>query len=749
MSLQMGVALPIALLTLAAWGQKTAPMPVPVPSPPAASGSNLFESKVRPTLLSSCVGCHGKDAAQGGLRLDAPISAVQAQEVVRRIKGEGGKPRMPLGASLPADKIAALETWVRQGAKWPTNATLTAPSLMEKGKTHWAFQPLKCPVVPRAKNAQNAAWIRNPIDAFIMQRLEASGLKPAPTATRRELIRRVTYDLIGLPPTPEEVSAFENDKSPNAWEKVVDRLLANPHYGEKWGRHWLDLVRYAETNSYERDNPKPYIAKYRDYVIRAFNDDKPYDRFVREQIAGDELPDANGESLIATAYYRLGIWDDEPADMLQAQYDELDDLVATTGQAFLGLTLDCARCHDHKLDPIPQKDYYRFLAIFHNINRFKNGGPTDETLYFANAAKKQEYERAVTELAANRTANQTALAAMETAWREHRAQLIHSGDLSDLRYRYYEGTWTAFPNFDKLKPVSVGVLTPALIDLRPHKREENFGFVYEGVLNAPKEGEYTFYLDSDDNSRILLAGKQILEKNAPGGQGQEQRATIHLAAGSVPFRLEFMQGNSLYGLSVGWSGPGFARRPLSTAESCDVMGLPTLLAAELPLLFNQEKANQYARLVKTKAELDRQPMPTAEKILCVSESGPKPVDTFLMQRGNPNTPGDKVEAGFPVCAGGGAATLPAPLPERQIHRTAPRPRQLACQSQQSADRPRDRQSHLAAPFRQGPGTHPQRLRPARRSPHASRPAELAGKPLRGGVRGQGSGVREELPRCKP
>ena len=169
-----------------------------------------------------------------------------------------------------------------------------------------------------------------------------------------------------------------NDPSPRAYESLVDRLLDSPRYGEKWGRHWLDLVRFAETNSYERDGAKPNAWRYRDYVIRSLNEDKPYDRFVREQLAGDELPDADTESLIATGYYRLGIWDDEPTDREQALFDGLDDIVATTGQVFLGLTIDCARCHDHKLDPIPQKDYYRLVSFFRNINHYRNGGPTDE-----------------------------------------------------------------------------------------------------------------------------------------------------------------------------------------------------------------------------------------------------------------------------------------------------------------------------------------------------------------------------------
>jgi hypothetical protein len=184
------------------------------------------------------------------------------------------------------------------------------------------------------------------------------------------LLRRVYYGLTGLPPSPAEVAAFLADPSPGAFEKVVDRLLASPHYGEHWARHWLDLVRYAETNGYEFDAVKPSAWRYRDYVIASFNADKPYDRFVKEQLAGDEMEPATAEGLIATGYYRVGPWDSGAPDRLQATYDELDDIVSTTGQVFLGLTLGCARCHDHKADPIPQKDYYHLLAFFHNVQRY-------------------------------------------------------------------------------------------------------------------------------------------------------------------------------------------------------------------------------------------------------------------------------------------------------------------------------------------------------------------------------------------
>jgi hypothetical protein len=223
--------------------------------------------------------------------------------------------------------------------------------------------------VPAVKNT---AWARNPIDAFILAKLEAKELTPAEPADRVALVRRLTYDLTGLPPTPDEVEAFVYDRSLDAYEKLIDRLLASPHYGEKWGRHWLDVVRYAETNGYERDGPKPFAWRYRDYVIKSFNDDKPYDQFVREQLAGDEMPGYNPDAIIATGYYRLGLWDDEPVDPKQARYDELDDYVATTAQTFLGMTMNCARCHEHKIDPIPHADYYRLLAFFQDVQHYSN-----------------------------------------------------------------------------------------------------------------------------------------------------------------------------------------------------------------------------------------------------------------------------------------------------------------------------------------------------------------------------------------
>ncbi len=621
----------------------------------ASAGDAFFEKQIRPVLVSQCAGCHGKDAPQAGLRLDAPFPIEKARDVLARVKGEGGKPRMPLGGQLTAAQIRALQTWVSAGAVWPSSAT-TLPTGPDKRLKHWSYQPIRHPAVPKVA----AGWVRNPIDAFILSGLNAHGLKPNPTASRQELIRRVAYDLTGLPPTPEEVTAFLADSSPDAYAKLVDRLLASPHYGEKWARHWLDLVRYAETNSYERDNPKPNAFRYRDYVIRAFNSDKPYNQFVREQIAGDEMPEASGDTLAATGYYRLGVWDDEPADLKQAEADDTDDLVTTTGQTFLGITIDCARCHDHKFDPIPQKDYYRFASFFRNINRFKNGGPTDEAVYYATPDQKAEYDRKVADLDARRKANQAKLDSQEADLKSLHARLVDPRDLSDVRYTYYEGAYDHIPDFKSLKPVTTGSLNPGLLDIRPRHRDENFAFVFEGTLNVPADGDYTFSLDSDDGSRLIVGGKTVIEKNMLGGMGTEMHGTAHLTAGRVPFKLEYFQGGGPFGLSLAWGGPGFKRRALSTLESCGPDGLPVLFAAELAALGQPDQAAKLAALLKEKTDLAAQQVPV-DHCLCVTEAGATAPDTFVLLRGVPTSPSDKVSPRFPICAGGGDA-VPASQP---------------------------------------------------------------------------------------
>ncbi|MCK5942762.1 MAG: DUF1553 domain-containing protein [Planctomycetes bacterium] len=240
----------------------------------------------------------------------------------------------------------------------------------------WAYRPLSRPAPPAVEDER---WVRSPIDAFVLAGLERRGLEPAPSADRHTLLRRVTYDLTGLPPTQAEIDAFVADTAPDAYDRVVDRLLASPQYGVKWAQHWLDVVRYAETDGYERDSEKPFVWRYRDWVIDAINADMPYGEFLTRQLAGDELPDAKVADHVATGYYRLGIWDDEPTDREQHRYDDLDGIADTTARSMLAISMGCARCHDHKKDPLPQRDYHSFLGYFENIAPYDKQAQTIPT----------------------------------------------------------------------------------------------------------------------------------------------------------------------------------------------------------------------------------------------------------------------------------------------------------------------------------------------------------------------------------
>jgi mono/diheme cytochrome c family protein len=361
-----------------------ATLPAAGPQLPA-NQVEFFESKVRPVLAGTCQKCHGVSTHKGGLRLDSRDAAIKggdsgaavvpgnpnASPMIDAINYRGLE--MPPTGKLKPREIQALVEWVKMGAPWPRDdGKATGPSrgdftITDEDRHYWAFQPIGHPQPPavRAKN-----WVANPIDGFVLARLEENGLAPNPPAEPRVLIRRLFFDVIGLPPTPEEVDAFVKNPSDEAYSRLIDGLLARKEYGERWGRHWLDVTRFAQTNGYERDAEKPESWRYRDYIIDAFNADKPYDRFVTEQLAGDELDEPTPESIIATGFYRLGIWDDEPDNQDAAAWDEVDEMVRTTGAAFLGLTLGCARCHNHMFDPIPQEDYYRLAAFFRNVEPY-------------------------------------------------------------------------------------------------------------------------------------------------------------------------------------------------------------------------------------------------------------------------------------------------------------------------------------------------------------------------------------------
>ena len=362
----------------------------------------FFETTIRPLFSKHCYECHSRKAKvpQGGLRLDTREGLYQGGKSGPAIvPGDPGASllidavkhvslKMPPRTRLSAAEVANLVQWVTMGAPFPVEQYLgnTIRDDEERQVTpgdreYWPYRDLQRPQVPVLPAPLLAS---HPIDAFIRNRLEAEQLQPNRTATRRELIRRAYFDLIGLPPTPGQVDRFVGDTSPRAWETVLEDLLSRPQYGERWGRHWLDIVRFAQTNGYERDEEKPLAWRYRDYVIKAFNEDKPYDRFIMEQLAGDELDEISDDSLTATAFYRLGVWDDEPDDLRAAEYDALDDVLSTMGQVFLGQTIGCARCHDHMFDPISQEDYYGLLAFVRNIKHYvkPTSNTAESTLFF-------------------------------------------------------------------------------------------------------------------------------------------------------------------------------------------------------------------------------------------------------------------------------------------------------------------------------------------------------------------------------
>ncbi len=359
-----------------------------------ADQAEFFEKQVRPILVNRCEDCHNEDSPESGLQVDslegllrggdrgpAIVPGKPQQSLIIGAVKHSGQIFMPPKEKIPRREITVLAKWVEIGAPWPgakpvmieKKADETGPLFTDEERSFWAFQPPQSPAPPGVGDRE---WVRSPIDAFILARLESAGLAPAPAADKLTLIRRATFDLTGLPPTPQEVDAFLEDESDDAFAALVERLLASPQYGVRWGRHWLDLARYADSNGLDENLAYANAYRYRDYVVNAFNADKPYDRFVQEQLAGDLLPaDSVADRLdgiAATGFLSIGakmLAEDDPVKM---QMDIVDEQIDTVGKAFWGLTLGCARCHDHKFDPLPMEDYYSLAGIFKSTKTMEN-----------------------------------------------------------------------------------------------------------------------------------------------------------------------------------------------------------------------------------------------------------------------------------------------------------------------------------------------------------------------------------------
>lgn len=350
-----------------------------------AAGIEFFETHVRPILVDHCYECHSGDEASGGLLLDSRQATFTGGDtgpavvsgqpdtslLIRAVRYDNRDLQMPPQNRLSDAQIATLEKWISLGVPDPRETSSSKPQpdgmAIAEGREFWSFQPIVKPAIPELADS---SWVRTPIDTFVLSSLQAKGLSPAPAADRRTLIRRVTYDLIGLPPTTQEVESFVADPSPDAFEKVVERLLASQQYGIRWGRHWLDVVRYADSNGLDENLAFGNAWRYRDYVVDAFNHDKPFDQFVVEQLAGDLLPDANQETKTATGFWVLGAKVLAEPDREKLEMDTIDEQLDATGKALLGMTIGCARCHDHKFDPIKQSDYYSLAAILKSTKTF-------------------------------------------------------------------------------------------------------------------------------------------------------------------------------------------------------------------------------------------------------------------------------------------------------------------------------------------------------------------------------------------
>ncbi|MGH9766113.1 MAG: PSD1 and planctomycete cytochrome C domain-containing protein [Blastocatellia bacterium] len=382
----------------------------------------FFEKKIRPIFANNCQRCHNPKAKVAGLDLttaeafqrggdSGPVVNREKPEESRLLKviSYDGEMKMPPTGKLRDHEIAALAEWVKMGAPWPGAVQAAASesrpknpnakSFTEEEKGFWSYQPLKDAAPPQVKNE---AWSQSPIDRFILRKLEEKNLKPAEPADKLTLLRRATFDLIGLPPAESEMRDFLADDSPGAFKKVVERLLGSPRYGERWGRHWLDVARYADSTGNDEDHRYPYAWKYRDYVIESFNNDLPYDRFIREQVAGDLLPtldptkdgaQVNRRGVIATGFLALGPKAIAQQDKMKMLYDVYDEQVDVTTRAFLGLTVSCARCHDHKFDPILTKDYYSMIGMFASTRSFTNPDSHVSAVLEKPLVPKEEFDR--------------------------------------------------------------------------------------------------------------------------------------------------------------------------------------------------------------------------------------------------------------------------------------------------------------------------------------------------------------------
>ena len=460
----------------------------------SADALRFFENEVRPLLSTKCAACHNdklltsglsvgsrESILMGGNRGQAAFPGSPEDSLLIHATRHTDELKMPPGGKLAPEEIAALVRWVQLGLPWPTAVRAKGPA--DDSSTHWSFQPIRR---PRPPEVSRESWVRNPIDRFILARIENKGLTPSPEAERTTLIRRLYIDLVGLLPAPEEVDAFVNDDRPDAYEQLVDQVLDSPHYGERWARHWLDLARYADSNGYNNDGERK-IWMYREWVIQALNRDLPFDQFVIEQIAGDLLPDPTKQQIVATGFHRNTLLNLEGGvDFEQYRVEAVVDRVDTTGMAFLGLTLGCARCHDHKFDPITQQEFYRFFAFFNSIDELSGEFKDRE-------GRKRAFEPVLefgtTEQHARRGAIRAQLKVMEEELESYRDELLEK-----------QSEWEASLDGDALEKLTPG--QRAILDV---PMEERHQAQHEAIRSAYFEQD----LGLQERNKAIAAVRKI------------------------------------------------------------------------------------------------------------------------------------------------------------------------------------------------------------------------------------------------
>ena len=731
----------------------------------------FFEEKVRPLLETHCFKCHGgldsrgKPKIRSGLQLISRRGVLKGGDhgpafnekepgkslILKAISYEDEDLKMPERGKLPDEAIEVITDWVERGLPWTKEDMDFLHEVHEENteitevnattRAFWSYRALRRPAVPRIAGP----WGKHPVDAFLASELAKQGLVPNGPASRRELIRRATYGVTGLPPTLAEVEAFENDRSPDAWEKVVDRLLASPHYGEKWARHWLDVVRYAESNGFERDSDKPHIWRYRDYVIDAFNADIPYSQFLLEQLAGDEIDEPTMQSMIATGYHRLMQWDDEPADRLQHLFDNLDDDVRITAEGMLGMTIGCARCHDHKGDPLSQEDYYSFMAFFRgvkqpgkgNANIEKVGGGEGDAAY-REALKK--FEEAGAQMVAD----------LAEAERQLQVQLIKAypalrGRLGEKKEKKFR---PIIPDARSKKPAFWYYTTEKPSDgwSAVGFRAENEGWK-QGLAGFGRKGtpgleartewhtpelwaQTTFLLERipkslriallhDEAVEVYLNGQLVLERNGHRGDYElidaDEKFLQFLQTGRNVITAHVRQTTGGQSFDLGLSQASSDSYTLEEALKLARKGVDQKLVAKRRELQNQIRNREKNR-----------PKPGGIEAQVVQEGGKNPP---AAARAHPRKRQRALRPGghhpHPGDLGRGRAHRHAPGPRAEHERTPSRPRELDDPARQSAHLPRDDEPDLAAPLRARHLQHPERLRLPRGAPDPPRAPRLA------------------------